>query len=225
MKKKITIEVPNGWNDVTLKKYLALHADMDNYKANEEAQTALLLHHLCNLSPDYLKGLGTESYNKLRNELLNFSKPEELELQRFIFIDGIEYGFEPNLSNITYGAYADITQYDAVTIDKNWAKVMSILYRPVIKKIGDMYEIETYTGKIDEEMWLKQTMDKHFGALFFFVNLSMDLLKDTLKSLTQTTEIPANIKSVLVKSGEHMQQSLNLPTETLKRLMELSESR
>jgi hypothetical protein len=88
-----------------------------------------------------------------------------------------------------------------------------------------MYEIETYSGKIDEEMWLKQTMDKHFGALFFFVNLSMDLLKDTLKSLTQTTEIPANIKSVLVKSGEHMQQSLNLPTETLKRLMELSESR
>jgi hypothetical protein len=225
MKKKMIIEVPNGWNDVTLKKYLALHADMDNYKDNEEAQTALLLHHLCNLSPEYLKGLGTESYNALRNELLNFSKPEELELQRFIFIDGVEYGFEPNLSNITYGAYADITQYDAVTIDKNWAKVMSILYRPVIKKIGDMYEIESYQGKIDEEMWLKKTMDIHFGALFFFVNLSMDLLKDTLKSLTQTTEIPANIKSVLVKSGEHMQQSLNLPTETLKRLMELSESR
>ena len=180
------IEVPNGWNDVTLKKYLALHADMDNYKDNEEAQTALLLFHLCNIAPDYLKGLSTESYNKLRNELLNFSKPEELELQRFIWIDGIEYGFEPNLSNITYGAYADITQYDAVTIDKNWAKVMSILYRPVIKKISDMYEIETYTGKIDEEMWLNQKMDVHFGALFFFVNLSMDLLKDTLKSLTQT---------------------------------------
>ena len=220
----MTIEVPNGWNDVTLKKYLALHADMDNYKDNEEAQTALLLHHLCGIAPDYLKGLSTESYNKLRNELLNFSKPEELELQRFIFIDGVEYGFEPNLSNITYGAYADITQYDSVTIDKNWAKVMSILYRPVIKKIGDMYEIQTYTGKIDEEMWLGVTMDYHFGALFFFVNLSMDLLKDTLKSLTQTTEIPANIKSVLVKSGEHMQQSLNLPTETLKRLMELSEN-
>ena len=32
MKKKMIIEVPNGWNDVTLKKYLALHADMDNYK-------------------------------------------------------------------------------------------------------------------------------------------------------------------------------------------------
>lgn len=222
MKQKITIEVPNGWNDVTLKKYLALHADMDNYKDNEEAQTALLLHHLCNISPDYLKGLSTESYTKLRNELLKFANPEELELQRFVKINDVEYGFEPNLSTITYGAYADITQYDAVTIDKNWAKIMSILYRPVTKKISDMYEIESYQGKIDEELWLGVTMDVHFGALFFFVNLSMDLLKDTLKSLTQTTEIPDNIKSVLVKSGKHMQQSLNLPTETLKRLMELS---
>jgi hypothetical protein len=145
-----------------------------------------------------------------------------LELQRFVWIDGVEYGFEPNLSNIVYGAYADITQYDAVTIDKNWAKIMSILYRPVVKRISDMYEIETYQGKIDEEKWLNVTMDIHFGALFFFVHLSMDLLKDTLKSLTQMPEIPANIKSVLVKSGEHMQQSLNLPTETLKRLTELS---
>ena len=218
----MVIEVPNGWNDVTLKKYLALHADMDNYKDNEEAQTALLLHHLCNLSPDYLKGLSKESYNALRNELLKFTQPEDLELQRFVWIDGIEYGFEPNLSNIVYGAYADITQYDAVTIDKNWAKIMSILYRPVVKRISDMYEIETYQGKIDEEKWLNVTMDIHFGALFFFVHLSMDLLKDTLKSLTQMPEIPGNIKSVLVKSGEHMQQSLNLPTETLKRLTELS---
>jgi hypothetical protein len=224
MKKKMIIEVPNGWNDVTLKKYLALHADMDNYKDNEEAQTALLLHHLCNISPDYLKGLSTESYNALRNELAKFTQPEDLELQRFVKVNGIEYGFEPNLSNITYGAYADITQYDAVTIDKNWAKVMSILYRPVTKKISDMYEIETYSGKIDEELWLGVTMDVHFGALFFFVNLSMDLLSDTLKSLTEMPEMPANIKSVLVKSGEHMQQSLNLPTETLKRLTALSEN-
>ena len=210
------IEVPNGWNDVTLKKYLALHADMDNYKDNEEAQTALLLFHLCNISPDYLKGLSTESYNKLRNELLNFSKPEELELQRFIWIDGIEYGFEPNLSNITYGTYADITQYDSVTIDKNWAKVMSILYRPVTKKQKERYDIETYDGNIDETKWSDVNMEVHWGALFFFVRLQMDLLNGILKSLKEE-ELHPSMKSILARSGELMQQSLSWPMASLKK--------
>ena len=224
MKQEIQITVPTDWSAVTLRKYLQLHKDIETYKDNDEAVTAALFYHLCGVDAPTVHKLDIETFTKIQLDLTRFISQTELPLQQFINIDGKEYGFEPNLSQMSYGAYVDLGKNETMGINEKWAEAMSILYRPVIKKISDMYEIETYTGKIDEEMWLNQKMDVHFGALFFFVNLSMDLLKDTLKSLTQTTEIPANIKSVLVKSGEHMQQSLNLPTETLKRLMELSEN-
>ncbi len=216
MKQTITIEIPTSWKDVTLKQYLLMQADLENYRDDEEAQTALMLHHLCKIQPEYLKGLSADAYNLLRAKLGEFVSPDGIELKRFVSIDGKEYGFEPNLSKMSYGAYADITQWDTITIDKNWAKIMDILYRPVTKKKGDRYQIEAYTGEIDENKWLDVDMETHWGTLFFFVHLQRDLLNATQKYL-RGMELPPNIKSTLEKSGEVMQRLLNLQTVTLKK--------
>ena len=117
---------------------------------------------------------------------------------------------------MSYGAYADITKNDTIAIDKNWAKVMSILYRPVTKKQKERYDIQTYDGNIDETNWLDVNMEVHWGALFFFVRLQMDLLNGILKSLKEE-EVPANMRSILARSGELMQQSLSWPMANLKR--------
>jgi hypothetical protein len=57
-------------------------------------------------------------------------------------------------------------------------------------------------------------MDVQFGALFFFVNLLMDLLSGTLKSL-KVEELPPNIKLILEKSGEITKRLLNLQTDNM----------
>lgn len=175
-----------------------------------------MLLHLCGLDAAYLNKLSAESYNVVRSKLNEFISPETIELQQFVTIDGIEYGFEPNLSKMSYGAYADITKHDTIAIDKNWSKVMSILYRPVTKKQKERYDIETYDGNIDDTKWLDVNMEVHWGALFFFVRLQMDLLKGILKSLKEE-ELPASMKSILARSGELMQQSLNWPMASLKK--------
>jgi hypothetical protein len=216
MRKTLTIEIPTSWKDVTLKQYLALQADLEAYRDDEEAQAALMLYHLCGLDAEYLKKLSAESYNKVRGKLNEFISPESIELQQFVTIDGIEYGFEPNLSKMSYGAYADITKWDTIAIDKNWAKVMSILYRPVTKKQKERYDIETYDGNIDETKWLDVNMEVHWGALFFFVRLQMDLLNGILKSLKEE-ELHPSMKSILARSGELMQQSLSWPMANLKK--------
>lgn len=216
MRKTLTIEIPTSWNDVTLKQYLALQADLEAYRDDDEAQAALMLYHLCGLDAEYLKKLSAESYNKVRSKLNEFISPESIELQQLVTIDGIEYGFEPNLSKMSYGAYADITKWDTIAIDKNWAKVMSILYRPVTKKQKERYDIETYDGNIDETKWLDVNMEVHWGALFFFVRLQMDLLKGILKSL-KAEELHPSMKSILARSGELMQQSLSWPMANLKK--------
>ena len=216
MKKQLTLEIPTSWKDISLKQYLTLQNDLEAYSDDEEAQTALTLHHLCGLDVEYVRKLSAESYNLVKSKLNQFQSPEGIELTQFVTINNVEYGFEPNLSKMAYGAYADITQYDTIQVDKNWAKIMSILYRPIEKKQYGKYTIKPYDGEIDETKWLDVNMEVHWGCLFFFVHLQMDLLKGILNSLKET-ELPHSIRQILERSGELMQQSLSWPMANLKK--------
>jgi len=217
MKKSIEITMPESWADITLRQYLDLAKELENYKDDEEAQTAILLYKLCGIEPELLNNISRESYNVLKNDLAKFMNITEMELQRKIFINGIEYGFEPNLSKMSYGAYADISKYDTIQIDDNWAKIMSILYRPIDKTNTQYYSLKAYDGKIDDNLFLSVPMDIHFGSLFFFVNLSMDLLASTLNYSMETEEevrLPI-FNTILAKNGSLMQLLLNSRMGTL----------
>jgi hypothetical protein len=218
MKKELELTIPTDWAGVNLKKYLALRADMETYKDDEEAITAVILMHLCGLEPTYLQSLPVDVYNDIKDTIAQFINNVELPLQKFINIDGIEYGFEPNLSKMAYGAYADITKHKTLEINSDWASIMNILYRPVKHKKGSMYEIEKYTGNTDSDKFLNVGMDVHFGTLFFLLNLLMDLLNSTLNS-TKGLENHPNIKSILEKNGQLIRQSLNLLKETSPKLI------
>ena len=208
MQTEINLKIPTSYDDITLRTWLMLQKELKNYEDDEEATTAILLYHLCGLEPEWLKGISYEDYNMLKTELAGFISKTDLDLQRIIEIDGKEYGFEPNLSDIAYGAYADITRYGQITIDENWAKIMDILYRPVESKTMGKYRIQTYTGDIQGDKWLDVPMSVHFGALFFLFNLLTDLLSATLK-YSMEEEVHHNIKPILQRSGEAMLQLLS----------------
>jgi len=208
MKKEIKIIIPTSWEDITLRKWLELQKDLENYSDDEEAMGALMLHHLCNLSPDIIKQLPKSKYESIKERINNLGNPEDLPLQRFVVIDGIEYGIEPNLGDMSYASYADISQYESAGIDKNWGKIMSILYRPVKRKLNDLYEIEPYRAKIDDSKWLDIPMDIHFGTMFFFLATSMDLYKDILR-FSKVEDMDHNTRQTLVESGNLILQSMN----------------
>lgn len=221
MKKEIKIEVPNSYKGITLRKFLELKADLEMYEDIPEAQNAAMFYHLCNLTPDIANKIDTKTYIEIRDTLQSFVNKQDFELERFVTIDGVEYGFEPNLSEIEYGAYLDIGKVGTLEINDNWKKIMAILYRPVEKKVGKLYSIKSYTGKEECEHWLDVSMDIHFGCLFFFINLSPILLNSILKSLTENQEIPPSIKQTLQKSGEVIQQYTNWQEEMFSNLMKL----
>jgi hypothetical protein len=208
MKQQLEIIVPTSWKDLSLNTYLRFQRDAKNFEDNPEAQMDFMIYHFCNLDFDSIRGLSVDSYNTIAQKFNKFEVPDTLPLQRLVTINGVEYGFEPNLSKMAYGAYVDVAQYEELTIDKNWGKIMNILYRPITSKKGDLYTIEPYTGKDDWEKWLDVTMDIHYGALFFFINLHRDLVNATLNSL-KGMELQPNIKSTLLKSGRTIQQFLN----------------
>lgn len=212
MIKEITLNIPQSYADISLKQWLELQTQIDIYKDDEEAVNALILFHLCGLDVKLAANLDIESYQSIMNDINAFLNKTDLPLQRFITIQGIEYGFEPNLSTMSYGAFVDINKYENFTIDKNWSKIMNILYRPVDEKKGDMYTIKPYNANSDDSKWLDVSMDVHFGALFFFVHLSIDLFNSTLKYMMEE-ELPPNIKSILEKSGKLIHRYMNWQTE------------
>lgn len=214
MVKELELKIPTSYADITLKKWLVLQNELKSYEDDEEATVALLLMHLCNLPVEYHTGLNVDDYTMIKNELNSFLTNHELPLQRFITIGGIEYGFEPNLSGMTYGAYLDITKFKDIQIDDNWNKIMNILYRPVDRKAGNTYAIKPYNSSVTPTDFHNVGMDVHFGALFFLYNLLTDLLKDILKS-SMVMDLAPNITPILQRSGHHMLQLLNLPLTTL----------
>jgi hypothetical protein len=214
MGKEMTLTIPTDWAGISLKKYLNLQRDLVNYSDSEEAMTALMFSHLCGLDAEYVQSLSVEDFNEIKGILEGFIHSTDVPLQKIVKINGIEYGFEPNLSAISYGAYADISKFGELTINDNWPKIMSVLYRPIIDRKGDTYKIKPYEGIGDDKLWLEVSMDIHFGALFFFVHLLMDLLSATLKSL-KVEELPPNIKLILEKSGEITKRLLNLQMDNM----------
>ena len=203
---EIKINVPQNWSGITLREYLQFQNDVKVYGDEDSGYMACILHHFCKVPSDLISKLPTDIYFNIKTDLIEFIGKTDLPLQRIIKIGDVEYGFEPNLSKIAYGAYLDIVKHDTFQIDDNWGKVMSILYRPITKRVGDLYEIEKYNGNIDGDKFLSLGMDIHFGALFFFVHLLEELPSFILKSLKDTPGIPPNIKSTLEKSGEAIAQ-------------------
>ena len=211
MKKKIEIQVPTDYSAIPLRKYIQIQKDLEDYKDDEIALNAFLLYNFCGITPDIATQIGNTTLTSIVNDLKKLLSKTDYELQRQITIDGVKYGLEPNLSELPYGAYLDISAFESISLDANWAKIMSILYRPITKTRGALYEIQPYKGytKEDTEKWLDVNMDFHFSVFFYFLGLYKDLVNATLNSMKNQEGISPNIKSTLEKSGELIQQLHN----------------
>lgn len=207
MKKEIEIVVPTDYSAVSLKKYLKIQEDLETYKDDKEAQDAFLLYNIIGLTPEVIIKLDSDTITSIKDDLYKFLGKTDFELQKFVTIDGVKYGFEPNLSKMAYGAYLDLSSYQNIALDKNWASIMNILYRPVTKTKGALYSIEPYSNDKQDntDKWLDVNMDIHFGCFFFFNRILKELTKDTLKSLREEAlEDPAvnpHTKRILQESG------------------------
>jgi hypothetical protein len=221
MKKELTIEVPKNYSAVSLKKYLEFRDAIEAYKDEPEAVDAFAFNLLCDVPVNYIYQIDSDTISKMRADLASFLNNTDYELQKFIKIGEVEYGFEPNLSQMTYGAYLDCIKYDTITIDKNWSKIMNILYRPVKKKVGTSYEIEPYSPTFDDAKFLDVKMDVHFGALFFLLDLLRTLSHSILKSMKGQTEIFHQLNTILEKNGNRIPQSTNWQKEILQNSIRL----
>ena len=123
-----------------------------------------------------------------------------------------EYGFHPQLDDLTLGEYIDLDTF--IGDWENIEKAMAVLYRPVVNKLKDKYTIEEYKVGRDVEI-LDMPMDAVLSSIFFLWNLGLDLSKTMMNYLDkeQTQALTQYLNSQ--PNGVGITQFTDLLKETL----------
>ena len=210
---RIEINVPTSLSEITLRQYQKfLKIAEENPEGN--FLDAKMIEIFCGipLSDSYkLKMVSVTAIIDILNSMLEV-KPNHVE--RFT-LNGVEYGFIPDLDEMSLGEYVDL--------DNNASKwesmhiAMNVLYRPIVTSKVGKYNIEEYTTSNPEKM-LDMPLDAALGSLFFFYNLGMELSKHTILSsnLEEVEEFQEQLTSET--NGVGINQFMDSLTEILQDL-------
>ena len=164
----------SSWEEVTLEKWLKL-IDFETGTKTEEATETIAA--LSNIPKRLVKELALKDVAVLMSKIAELQQKQDTNLKRIIEIEGVEYGFHPDLDSITLGEYADIETFIKNGIENHLAELMAVLYRPIKEKKNDIYIIDAYDGNIrlrTEEM-KKMSAQQVQSALVFFYNFAKEL--------------------------------------------------
>lgn len=183
--KKKSFNVIDKWSDVTLEKWAKLIAIKGFSKIKEAKETILAL---SDIPEKVLNKLEVYHIAAILQGLSSMQKEETTCLRETIEIEGVEYGFHPDLEQMTLGEFVDLESY-IEDIQNNMPEIMAILFRPVTDKSVNYYNIEAYDGKIKKRAEIMKNIpaEKVQDALVFFYNFGSILLTILLSSLTQDT--------------------------------------
>ncbi len=178
----------NSWNDVTLDKWVKLISKKEKTKSEEAVE---IINTLSDIPKKLIKELGIQDIAVILKRISILQQNADSNLNRIIKINDVEYGFHPNLEEITLGEYADIETYLKNGLENNLTRLLAILYRPITEKDKDNYSIEAY-GLSDSRMRAKKfetmkAVDVN-NALVFFWTFVKELLKTLLPYLMEQNQ-------------------------------------
>lgn len=232
MKQELEIIIPEGWHDIKLTKYLAYAKALKPYQGAvdyEQIMYEKAINYFCDLSTEMLHKLPMENYDGIMEYIRTlFIQQDQMPVLKKFTISSTEFGFIPNLDNMTYGEYLDMSTYSK-DLWQNLPTFLSIVYRPITKKDRETYDIEPYNGTNEDMVTLfthALTMDIVWGAIGFFTILQKDLLRgmgtysiqilEKMKTNTQVVE-------TLTKNGVDislLQSSQTMISQSLTKLQD-----
>lgn len=215
---ELKVKVPTSLNDIKLKQYQQFLAVADDGEFLQQK----MLQIFCGVELKHVADMRQKDVTEITTNISNLFN-QKPKLIRNFKIGSLDFGFIPNLEEMTNGEYMDLDNY--ITDWQQMHKAMAVLYRPIIKKQKDKYLIEKYNGSITyAEVMEYAPLDVAFGAVVFFWNLGNELLNSTLTYLENNQEV----QSILNKHnsenvGDGIQVSMPLLKEMLPDLMMLQD--
>lgn len=217
---KLEISIPTELKEIKLAQYQAfLKIAKDN--TDEEFLHQKMVQTFCGID---LKEVAEIRYKDVIEITQSLGKMFDVKNHKFISrfkMGGVEFGFIPNLDDMTFGEYTDLDTY--INDWEQMHKAMAVLYRPIKKNgLNGTYDIEKYNGSITYSDVMKHApLDVVFGATVFFYSLGNELLKSTMSYLENNKEM----KDILQQhnsenDGDGIVQSMLFLKETLLTLTE-----
>jgi len=216
---KVKIQVPESLREISLEQYQTYNKINTEQNQNSNFLLHKTIEIFCNLN---LQNVIKVEFNsvvkvaKMINDLFN----QDVKLVPTFTMNGVGYGFIPDLDKITLGEYIDLD--NTLSDWNNMHKAMAVLYRPIKDTLKEKYIIEDYKGSEGAEKYKQMPLDIVMGSILFFYNLKNELLKTTLKYLNKEALMKLTIqqREDLLGSGdgitryidwlEEMQPKLNL---------------
>jgi hypothetical protein len=213
---KIKISIPTSLNEITLEQYQRFISIAEKNEDNDFLQLKML-EIFCGVSLEIASNMSLKDVTEITASI-NEMFAKEYKLQTIFKLADTNFGFIPNLDEISLGEFTDLDNYFG-KMDK-LHNAMAVLYRPIIDKFKDKYTIQDYNGSITYcDVMKSMPMDVVFGAMVFFYNLSNELLISSLNYLDQNPQVKALIdkhNSELSGDGIHLSMlSLKLMLEDL----------
>tara|TARA_E500000318_G_scaffold100527_1_gene103282 strand:- start:283 stop:906 length:624 start_codon:yes stop_codon:yes gene_type:complete len=177
---KLDLLVPTSLHDIPLKHYQKFIKTFENADDYTEDYAALkMLEIFCGVPYSEAIKFKVGDINRVVSKL-NEALAEKPSLINRFKLGSTEFGFVPELNDLTFGEFVDIE--NNITDWDNMHKAMAVLYRPIVKKYKKKYEIEDYRGDNWYDAMLDMPASVAVSAIVFFYNLETDLLNLTLDS-------------------------------------------
>ena len=208
---KLEINVPDSLSEITLGQYQKF-VKLYSGEVTEDFLALKMLEIFCGvkLSEAYqMRFKDVDGVVELLTEILN-EKPQLV--QRFK-MKGVEYGFIPNLDDMSFGEYVDLDTY--IGDWQNIHRAMAVLYRPIKDKHGERYNLVPYEV-VDAEMYKDMPLDAAISSVLFFYRLGIDLSR----AMTNYLEEGKESRLVQYLNSEKIGDGINQYTHLLKGILD-----
>ena len=184
--------------------------DFQNYASLEDPTREDMMRCFLNMTSGQISKMKSSEFEDKITEIESAIDIEKPFQPRFT-LNGVEYGFIPNLDDITYGENKDLVGY--LNDWQTMHKAMAVAYRPIVFRKGNKYVIEEYNGTGDRgDIMRDMPLSIVNGMTVFFYNLISDLLDCIPKFMENQMEKHQS----LLKNGEVIKKSMRSAKETLQ---------
>ena len=208
---KVKLSIPNTLNEITLGQY----QEFSKLDLKKEAEVqSKMIEIFCKVPKEVVRSMKASDITEICTIINAMFDVEHILINRFE-LNGIEYGFIPDLENISFGEYVDLDTF--MGEDDNLHRAMNVLYRPIDLKQGQRYTLKEYDPDTNEQA-KDYPLNACFGAMVFFYNLGKDLSTAILNSSSKQNE--ENLVQYLASqpNGDGTIQSMQSLTEILQSL-------
>ena len=178
---ELKLNIPNSLNEITLGQY----QEFEKLDLTNDSMVHLkMIEIFCKVPEIVVRNINAKDVTEICDVINNMFDTKHQLINSFK-LGKQEYGFIPNLDDMSFGEYIDLDTFIGDT--ENLHRAMNVLYRPIDLRQGNRYTLKEYDPDTNETA-KDFPLDAVLGAIVFFYSLGKDLSLTMMNSLDKANQ-------------------------------------